>query len=84
MFLLRSFSPWGLFGITCTLLSRRAILADHRFERAVASQAAMPELQSPIFQCIGAALFLLGNTFVLSSMYALGITGTYLGTFHTL
>jgi len=60
------------------------LLADHRFERAVASQAAMPELQGPIFQSIGAALFFLGNTFVLSSMYALGITGTYLGTFHTL
>jgi methylene-fatty-acyl-phospholipid synthase len=39
----------------------------------------MTELQAPIFKYIGAALFLLGNTFVLSSMWALGITGTYLG-----
>ena len=40
----------------------------------------MADLQEPIFQYIGAGLFLLGNVFVLSSMYALGVTGTYLGT----
>lgn len=40
----------------------------------------MKELQEPLLQYIGAALFLMGNTFVLSSMWALGVTGTYLGT----
>lgn len=52
---------------------------DSRFERAVASQAAMTELQGPIFEYLGAGLFIAGNTFVLSSMWALGVTGTYLG-----
>jgi phosphatidylethanolamine N-methyltransferase len=39
----------------------------------------MKELQEPILKYLGAALFLMGNTFVLSSMWALGVTGTYLG-----
>src|SRR5436189_6449654 len=38
----------------------------------------MTDLQHPLFQYIGGALFLFGNTLVLTSMYALGITGTYL------
>jgi len=57
------------------------IVRDYFFERALASQPAMMELQQPIFKYLGAALFLLGNTFVLSSMWALGITGTYLGDY---
>lgn len=51
-----------------------------RFERALASQPAMTELQAPAVKYFGAALFLMGNTFVLSSMWALGVTGTYLGS----
>jgi hypothetical protein len=39
----------------------------------------MKDLQDPIFQYIGLALFLMGGTLVLSGMYALGITGIYLG-----
>jgi len=39
----------------------------------------MEDLQHPIFKYIGATLFFLGNLFVISSMYALGVTGTYLG-----
>ena len=61
------------------LVSILPSLIDTSFERALASQPAMEDLQQPIFIYIGAILFLLGNTFVLSSMYALGITGTYLG-----
>ena len=39
-------------------------------------------LYPPVHQpYIGYALFGLGNTLVLSSMYALGITGTYLGDY---
>jgi hypothetical protein len=73
------------FGTRAGLLvlprSIRVSVLTPSFERALASQAAMPELQGPIFQVVGAGLFLLGNLFVLSSMWALGITGTYLGTF---
>lgn len=44
----------------------------------------MPEFQGPIFKLVGAGLFILGNIFVLSSMWALGITGTYLGISYSL
>ena len=68
------------FGINSRLSVRCFCkLSNFSFERALTSQPAMPDLQLPIFKFIGAALFLLGNTLVLSSMYALGITGTYLG-----
>jgi len=53
-----------------------------RFERALSASPAMAELQNPIFKVVGAVLFGLGNLFVLSSMYALGVTGTYLGTIY--
>ena len=43
----------------------------------------MKDLQQPILEYLGATLFLLGNTFVLSSMWALGVTGTYLGIVYT-
>ena len=55
-------------------------ISNVRFERALASQPAMKDLQGPIFHYIGALLVLIGNTLVITSMYALGITGTYLGT----
>ena len=82
------FSRWESYGITCIspwppamcvcvcVLYRRV---NHSFERALASQPVMKELQEPILHYIGAALFVMGNIFVLSSMWALGVTGTYLG-----
>ena len=39
----------------------------------------MKELVRPEFQVLGAVLFLSGNLFVFTSMWKLGITGTYLG-----
>ena len=62
-----------------SVLCTYEFLFDLSFERALVSQPAMTDLQLPIFKYIGATLFLLGNLFVISSMYALGITGTYLG-----
>ncbi|CAG8850313.1 31448_t:CDS:2, partial [Racocetra persica] len=38
-------------------------------------------LQNDLIKVLAAILFFTGNTFVLSSMYALGITGTYLGDY---
>jgi phosphatidylethanolamine/phosphatidyl-N-methylethanolamine N-methyltransferase len=72
------FSHWALFGITCFPFSLIHSLSGS-FKRALAAQPAMTELQMPVFAAVGAILFLAGNIFVLSSMYALGITGTYLG-----
>lgn len=38
-------------------------------------------LLHPAFTLLGAGLFATGNVFVLSSMWALGVTGTYLGDY---
>ncbi|CAG8684127.1 4241_t:CDS:2, partial [Dentiscutata heterogama] len=38
-------------------------------------------LQSDFIKILAALLFFTGNTFVLSSMYTLGITGTFLGDY---
>ncbi|KAL8782487.1 MAG: hypothetical protein Q9213_005326 [Squamulea squamosa] len=52
-----------------------------RFERALRSQPTHPLLQSPLIPYLAYALILLGNILVLSSTWALGITGTYLGDY---
>lgn len=60
-----------------------AWLSNCSFERALRSQPTMEELELPVFRYLGAGLLLVGNIFVLSSMYKLGITGTYLGATHS-
>jgi hypothetical protein len=37
-------------------------------------------MKNPVIQAIGLLLLGVGNLFVLSSMWVLGVTGTYLGT----
>ncbi|KAI4245482.1 MAG: hypothetical protein L6R40_002543 [Gallowayella cf. fulva] len=53
----------------------------HRFERALRSQPTHPALQHPLLPYLAYALIASGNILVLSSTYALGITGTYLGDY---
>lgn len=57
------------------------IFRDYLFEKALREQTTSELLTDPIFRYIGVLSFGLGNTFVLSSMYALGVTGTYLGDY---
>ncbi|KAL8908983.1 MAG: hypothetical protein Q9171_005241, partial [Xanthocarpia ochracea] len=51
------------------------------FERALRSQPTHPFLQHPLTPYIAYALILTGNILVLTSTWALGITGTYLGDY---
>jgi phosphatidylethanolamine N-methyltransferase len=51
------------------------------YERALRAQPSHPALLSPLSQGLAVGLILSGNTLVLSSMWALGITGTYLGDY---
>lgn len=44
-------------------------------------QPTLPVIDNSIAQAIGAAMFLTGNVLVLTSMWALGVTGTYLGDY---
>lgn len=54
---------------------------SHRYNEALKSQPSHPLLEQPAAKVLSGILFLAGNTFVLSSMWALGVTGTYLGDY---
>lgn len=51
------------------------------YERALRHQPTLPLLLTPPFTYAAYALIVAGNILVLSSMYALGIAGTYLGDY---
>lgn len=51
----------------------------HSYERALRDQPALDILQTDAVKIAAAGLFLTGNVLVLTSMWALGLTGTYLG-----
>lgn len=51
----------------------------HSFTQAMLSQPKMESLDNPTAYRVGLALLGVGSTFVLSSFFALGFTGTFLG-----
>lgn len=51
------------------------------YERALRHQPSSAMLLQPIFTYLAYALIAIGNILVLSSMWALGVTGTYLGDY---
>ncbi|KAI9775486.1 MAG: Phosphatidyl-N-methylethanolamine N-methyltransferase [Geoglossum umbratile] len=51
------------------------------YERALRDQPTHPLLQSPLCTAMAYVLLATGNILVLSSMWALGFTGTYLGDY---
>jgi phosphatidylethanolamine N-methyltransferase len=58
-----------------------SLYRDVMFENAVAEQLKHPEIDTPLVKGVACVLFASGSIFVLSSMWALGITGTYLGDY---
>ena len=54
------------------------IIRDHFYNQALSAQPLYPPVHQPL---IGYGLIAAGNVLVLSSMWALGITGTYLGDY---
>ncbi|KDN53644.1 putative OPI3-methylene-fatty-acyl-phospholipid synthase [Tilletiaria anomala UBC 951] len=67
-----------LLGATIFILG---IIRDQLYNQALVYQPVHPLLLQPFIKPAAAALFSIGNVLVLSSMYALGITGTYLGDY---
>lgn len=51
------------------------------YNEALADQPTSPLLLNPLVKYSAIPLFLTGNTLVLTSMWALGVTGTYLGDY---
>ena len=57
------------------------IFRDFLYERALRSQPSHPLLETALSNYIAYGLIAAGNVLVLSSMWALGVTGTYLGDY---
>ncbi|KZO97492.1 phospholipid methyltransferase [Calocera viscosa TUFC12733] len=57
------------------------LIRDTLYTRALQEQPKMDLLTLPIFQSLAAFMFAVGQILVLTSTYALGITGTYLGDY---
>lgn len=51
------------------------------YERALRQQPHWEPLANPVVKAVAVALFVSGQVFVVTSMYALGIVGTYLGDY---
>eukprot|EP00762_Andalucia_godoyi_P001677 ANDGO_07089.mRNA.1 Phosphatidyl-N-methylethanolamine N-methyltransferase len=58
-----------------------SIYRDYVFERALELQSTSPLLDNVVFKGLGAVAFVFGSVLVLTSMYRLGVTGTYLGDY---
>lgn len=71
---------YGCYGLAATIFSL-GIFRDALYERALRAQPGHPLLEGPIPQALAVGLLLSGNVMVLTSMWALGITGTYLGDY---
>ncbi|TIA27884.1 phospholipid methyltransferase [Aureobasidium pullulans] len=73
-------SLYGCYALAVTIFTI-GIIRDSIYERALRTQPTHPLLTGPISNALALALFTSGNILVLTSMYALGITGTYLGDY---
>ncbi|KAL8693011.1 MAG: hypothetical protein Q9218_002068 [Villophora microphyllina] len=68
------------YALALTIFSL-GLFRDALFERALRHQPVHPSLTHPLMPYIAYSLIALGNILVLSSTWALGITGTYLGDY---
>ncbi|KAK6353773.1 Phosphatidyl-N-methylethanolamine N-methyltransferase [Orbilia blumenaviensis] len=57
------------------------IIRDALFERALQDQPTLDIFTTPIAKSLAVVLFATGNVLVITSMWALGLTGTYLGDY---
>lgn len=77
----RIFGPYlGCYLLAITIFTL-GLLRDHLYLNALAEAPYSASLLELPHKEIGSALFGLGNMLVLSSMFALGVTGTYLGDY---
>ncbi|KAI4256887.1 MAG: hypothetical protein LQ352_001887 [Teloschistes flavicans] len=73
-------SQLACYALALTIFSL-GLFRDALFERALRHQPTHPLLTQPLVPYIAYSLIALGNILVLSSTWALGITGTYLGDY---
>jgi phosphatidylethanolamine N-methyltransferase len=58
-----------------------ALCSRPRYHRALEEQPRIPMLPEPYATFVPIVMFLVGQTFVITSTWALGITGTFLGDY---
>ncbi|KAK7747295.1 Phosphatidyl-N-methylethanolamine N-methyltransferase [Cytospora paraplurivora] len=68
------------YALAATIFSL-GLVRDFLYERALRHQPAHPALDGDLVKYAGYALLAVGNTLVVSSTWALGITGTFLGDY---
>ncbi|KAI4107984.1 MAG: hypothetical protein L6R37_001266 [Teloschistes peruensis] len=73
-------SQLACYALALTIFSL-GLFRDALFERALRHQPTHPLLTQPLVPYVAYTLLALGNILVLSSTWALGITGTYLGDY---
>ncbi|KAK9463255.1 phospholipid methyltransferase-domain-containing protein [Lipomyces oligophaga] len=71
---------FGCYLLAVTIFSL-GILRDYLYEQALRAQPTLAVLDTDIVKGVAAAIFIYGNVLVVSSMWALGVTGTYLGDY---
>ncbi|KAH7924404.1 phospholipid methyltransferase [Leucogyrophana mollusca] len=57
------------------------MLRDHLYQRALADQPRVPMLSEPYATQVPVIMFVIGQIFVVTSTWALGVTGTFLGDY---
>ncbi|KAI1631356.1 methylene-fatty-acyl-phospholipid synthase [Biscogniauxia mediterranea] len=73
-------SQAACYGLAATIFLL-GLLRDFLFERALREQPSYPLLESSEIKYLAYGLLIVGNVLVLSSTWALGITGTFLGDY---
>lgn len=73
-------SQAACYGLAATIFSL-GLFRDFLYERALRAQPSYPLLEEPVVKWLAYALLASGNILVVSSTWALGITGTFLGDY---
>ncbi|KAF9932754.1 Phosphatidyl-N-methylethanolamine N-methyltransferase [Linnemannia zychae] len=73
-------SLYGCYALAATIFTL-GLIRDALFKYAIDTQPQAHCMDNWILQGLAYFLFIVGNIFVLSSMWVLGVTGTYLGDY---
>lgn len=81
--LTRLFCGKGRYGcyFLAVIIFSLGIIRDYLYEKALRDQPSLDILQEATVKYVASCLFLVGNILVITSMWALGVTGTYLGDY---
>jgi len=73
-------SRYACYALAATIFSI-GIFRDWLFKQSIYDQPTVDVLETPVVKALAAVSFITGNVLVVTSMWALGFTGTYLGDY---